>query len=130
MSAKMPLTGRNILVAEDEILISLNITRIIREAGSSVSSVAYVEDGLALNLYEFDAAVLDVSLIDGEVFELADRLREIGIPFVFHSGHAHDLDVLNRYPEAAILDKPAPHTEIVDMLTWCLGDDWVQEGVA
>ncbi len=37
---------------------------------------------------ELACAILDVRLRDGEWFPAAERLREAGVPLIFHSGHA------------------------------------------
>lgn len=51
-------------------------------------------------------AVLDVRLIDGEVFPVADILAERNVPFVFHSGHADGRQLAQRYTASAFCQKP------------------------
>ncbi|MEQ9633830.1 MAG: response regulator, partial [Roseovarius sp.] len=53
-----------------------------------------------------DVALLDVRLKDGEVFPLADKLVDLGVPIVFHSGHIFEEDVRTRYPGAETCQKP------------------------
>lgn len=101
------LGGCTILVAEDEGLIALNLEMLLREAGADVRVVSTVGDAVAAVSSGIDAALLDVSLADGDVFPAADVLAERALPMVFHSGHAEEADLLARYPEARALPKPA-----------------------
>lgn len=52
------------------------------------------------------AAILDVQLTDGDVLPLADRLVEMNVPIIFHSGHAKPEFLKQRYPTAAVCGKP------------------------
>lgn len=96
-----PLTGRRILVVEDEMLLMMNIETTLEDLGcTAISSAANVADALAL-LGErgFDAAMLDVNL-DGETsYPVADALMACGTPFVFATGyadHGERSDLLSR----------------------------------
>lgn len=84
------LTGRRILVVEDEMLLLMNIETTLEDLGcTAISSAANVADALAL-LEErgFDAAMLDVNL-DGETsYPVAEALIARGTPFVFATGYA------------------------------------------
>ena len=84
------LTGRRILVVEDEMLLMMNIEATLEDLGcTAISSAASVGDALALlDERRFDAAMLDVNL-DGEAsYPVADALVARGIPFVFATGYA------------------------------------------
>ena len=108
------LTGRTLLVVEDEFLILLDLQYTLEEAGARVVTAGSVAEGLAVAAHErLDAAVLDVRLPDGEVFPLAEALRERGIPLVFHSGHAERTELKEHFPSAIALSKPAPELELV-----------------
>jgi hypothetical protein len=52
-------------------------------------------------------------LVEGEVFELADRLINDGVPVIFHSGHARTSDLCDRYPGVTALEKPCPPSELI-----------------
>lgn len=105
--AKGGLADADILLAEDEFMIALNIQVELEDEGAHVTVVDSVEDGLKLDLKRYDVAVLDVRLADGDVYPLADALRAAGIEIVFHSGHAEVGSLTERYPGAAALSKPA-----------------------
>ena len=110
------LSGRSILVAEDEFLVAFHWETVLEEQGASVRTVATVEEAMTQSQDGIDAAVLDVSLLDGEVFPVADELQRRGIPFIFHSGHANLSELTERYPAAEAIVKPASETVLVRTL--------------
>lgn len=76
------------MLVEDEPLISMMVEDMLVEIGCIVAGSARSVSG-ALALAErapIDAALLDIHLIDGDSFELADRLYERGVPIVFSTG--------------------------------------------
>lgn len=88
-----PSFGRlNVLIVEDEAIISFLIEDVLRELGCKVvRNVACIEDALAaLDEEAPDVAVLDVNLDGVEVYPVAERLRARGIPFVFTTGYGVD----------------------------------------
>lgn len=81
------LTGRSILVVEDETLIALDIADAFERAGAQVTTTATLRD--ATELVEADglsAAILDHGLGPNDSSALRRRLKERGIPFVMHTG--------------------------------------------
>jgi DNA-binding response OmpR family regulator len=83
------LKGRVILIVEDEPLIAMEIVRAFERAGARVlkastlrQALIVVEDG------DLSAAVLDHGLTDGDSSKLCERLKELNIPFVLHSGYS------------------------------------------
>ena len=116
------LADRRVLVAEDEALIAMEIEAVLLDAGTEVVGPAgYLE--YALELAEEDAvdvALLDVDLGGEDVFPLADRLAERGVPFAFHTGHAERADLARCYPEAPVCRKPTPMDELLKRLAGLL----------
>ncbi|MEX0337671.1 MAG: response regulator [Arenibacterium sp.] len=110
------LAGYTILVADDEFLIALILKTLLSKAGAQVHIAATVEEAITVVEAGVDAALLDVSLADGEVFPAADRLAELQLPFVFHSGHALSDELLKRYPQAHAVTKPAPNQVLLASL--------------
>ena len=110
MSNKAPsagfLTGKRILVVEDEFLIALDIERIFEELEVEVVSVSRNRDALgALQGRPFDLAVLDFKL-DGDTSEAtADRLVERDVPFIFLTGTS-DQTVPARFRDVPVAHKP------------------------
>jgi DNA-binding response OmpR family regulator len=112
------LSGRSILVVEDEPLIALDIVENFRNAGASVIAAHRLSDGLRLAGHpDLSAAVVDFGLSDGEGKALCARLKERGIPFVLHTGYPHAGEAC---PADALVAKPAaPHqliSAVVDLL--------------
>ena len=115
------LAGCSVLIAEDEFLVAFHWETVLEEHGASVKTAASVEDAMPAAQDGIDCAVLDVSLLDGDVFPIADILQARGIPFVFHSGHANLDDLVGRYPGAEALTKPATEAVMVRALERVLG---------
>jgi CheY-like chemotaxis protein len=83
------LSGRRVLVVEDEFFLADDMAHALRALGAEVSGPVPTSDqALALLAAEpIDAAVLDMNLKGRMVFPVADALRERGIPFVFATGY-------------------------------------------
>jgi DNA-binding response OmpR family regulator len=81
------LNGREVLIVEDEPLISLEIARAFRKVGAFITATSTLKQ--ALNLVEHDGlavAIVDHVLRDGDSTLLCERLTDRGIPFVIYSG--------------------------------------------
>lgn len=84
------ISGRRLLVVEDEYLIAWDLASWLESKGAEVVGPApSVADALAaLKLEPLpDAAVLDINLGEEQVFPVADALRAAQVPFVFLSGY-------------------------------------------
>jgi CheY-like chemotaxis protein len=95
-----PLVGRRILLVEDEYLIAETMEEWLSQAGAVVvGPVPSVKQALVLIEGEAGAlggAVLDVNLGRGETaYPIADRLNELGVPYVFATG---DVRIIDRPP--------------------------------
>ncbi|MBA3511326.1 response regulator [Sphingomonas sp.] len=80
--------SRSILIVEDEPLIAMMLEDFLESLGHSISATC---DSLDAAMAEadkggFDLAILDVNLKGENVWPVASRLREQGIPFVIASG--------------------------------------------
>ncbi|WP_371156546.1 response regulator [Jannaschia sp. 2305UL9-9] len=112
------LDDLNILIVEDEAIIALDLSMILEERGATVMGpCGTVEEAVAAVDPSLHVAILDVDLRGQTVFPVADRLRQIGKPFVFHTGR-YDTNALRaRYGEdTPVLVKPAGDTAIVKAL--------------
>lgn len=86
------LSGKAIMVVEDEYLIAISIELAFEEMGATVlGPFSSVDDALeALQGSEPpDAAILDINIRGRPVFPVAQRLNDRGIPFVFATGYDH-----------------------------------------
>lgn len=78
----------NILIVEDEPLISMMLEDFLLSVGHRVSAICETvgEALAAVDSMSFDVAILDVNLKGESVWPVATRLRERSIPFVLASG--------------------------------------------
>jgi CheY-like chemotaxis protein len=78
----------SILIVEDEPLIAMMLEDFLGELGHHVVACCEsVADALGhVERSGFDVAIIDVSLVDGKVWPVADRLAAAGIPFVLATG--------------------------------------------
>ncbi len=108
------LDGLSVLVVENEFLLALNLETIMRDAGAGlIELAASVADATKLiAATKFDAAILDIRLMDGDSLPLAVELIGQGVPVVIHSGHAN-LGHSQIVPDAVFLPKPSTPAEIV-----------------
>jgi CheY-like chemotaxis protein len=84
------LSGRRVLIVEDEYFVADDITRALIRAGAEIVG-PFVDHAEALRALEaglaVDLGILDINL-EGEIsFAVADRLTAMGIPFVFATGY-------------------------------------------
>jgi AmiR/NasT family two-component response regulator len=86
------LTGKRVLVVEDEALVSMLVEDELLDAGATVLGPAVSVDH-PLRPVEaatadggLSAAVLDIDLDGRHVEPVADRLAALGVPFVFATG--------------------------------------------
>lgn len=102
------LTGRRVLVVEDEMVISMFIEDVLQGLGCTVVGPAW-RTQQALELLEghaIDAAVLDLNLgRDGDSYPIADVLMQRGLPFVFSTGYGRQ-GLLPAYRDVPCLTKP------------------------
>lgn len=102
------LSGKRILIVEDEYLVAEETRRVLEKCGAHViGPVSNVQDGIALvHAGGIDAAVLDIKLNDELVFPLADLLDSLGIPFVFATGYEPSI-LPERYKGYILCEKPS-----------------------
>jgi two-component system, response regulator PdtaR len=107
-----------ILVAEDELLIAMDIVDELSAAGFvTIGPFATQSQALDYCRNEIpDCAVLDVRLQDGDCFPLADFLADQDVPMVFHSGHASRLALAERYGNAEVCPKPSATAQIASLV--------------
>ncbi len=103
------LLDPQILVVEDDALIALELeTELARFGWKIVGPAMSLQEGLNLaeHGHPLNAAVLDVNLNGRLVYPLAQKLQDLGIPFVFCTGY----DVVD--PDGRSRDVPVMHKPI------------------
>ena len=104
-----------VLVAEDEMIIGVDLCDTVKEAGFEVAGPYDTTQSAIDAIAERtpDLAILDINLDDGEVYPLAERLLSANVPVIFHTGRADPAEVSVRYPTARALSKPCPPNRII-----------------
>jgi CheY-like chemotaxis protein len=111
-----PLSGRRILVVDDEMLIRITIEDVLADLGcESVIAAATTEMAVALvDEQVFDAAVLDINLNGTSSRIVADALAARGVPFVIATGNRGE--VWEGFRDRAVLRKPFKYDQLVESL--------------
>src|SRR5262249_11332538 len=90
-----------------EALVGIMIHECLTECGFQViGPVCKRADALrAATTGDFDAAILDINLGDGSIYQVAETLSARHVPFAFVTGYDSD-SVDSRFREVLILQKP------------------------
>lgn len=96
-----------ILVVEDNAIVALNAEDLLLEIGAKqvIVAASVAEAEACCDTHEFDFALLDLNLGDGNSIGIADRLHRARVPFAFASGQETCAlpPILSGYP---VLKKP------------------------
>ncbi len=101
------LQGLDVLLLEDETMISFLIEEMLQDLGAaSVRHAARVDAGMKLLADKAPSlAVLDVNLAGELIFPLAEQLVTRDIPFVFLTGYGRS-GVDDRWADYEVIQKP------------------------
>jgi two-component system, response regulator PdtaR len=123
MASNPPPDRPRVLVVEDEFIIALDLSETVQDLGYQLEGpFEGSEDAIeAIGEDMPDLAILDVFTADGEVYPLADKLVEAGVPIVFHSGHVTPAEVRALYPDAVACAKPCPPDRLIDAMQEAVG---------
>jgi CheY-like chemotaxis protein len=118
MTTDNVLNGRKVLVVEDQYAVALDLCEgLDREGASVVGPASSVED--ALEMLESsgrpDVAVLDIQLRGGLVYPVADKLEQLGVPYLFTTACEPD-EIPEQYRLAPRFDKPIRLSSIIDAI--------------
>jgi CheY-like chemotaxis protein len=118
----LALSGRSILIVEDEPLIAIDLRQSLESAGAYVFAATQLPHALQLAEHpDVSAAVLDCRLGQQDSSAICARLEQRGIPFMFYSGY----DDLHRlWPNVARLPKPATAHELIDAVKRMFGSSF------
>jgi CheY-like chemotaxis protein len=105
------LSGRTILIIEDEPLVALDISQTFQQANARVEVAPTRSAALRRIRPEVAAAVLDLGLTDGDGQELCDELKSRSIPFVVYSGYPPPTTL-----SVPFIEKPTRTTALLDAI--------------
>ncbi len=101
------LGQRSVLLVEDSLIIALDAEDILDRFGAAVSTASTPEAAHdILDKDRVDFAILDINLGDQTSFGIADRLRELGIPFFFASGYGEQANLPMEHRSSTVVQKP------------------------
>lgn len=122
MSKSDLLAGLDVLLVEDETMVSFLIEEMLEQLGArGVRHAARLEAGLALVAAKMPAlAILDVNIGGETAFPIAEKLEAAGVPFVFITGYGRD-GVHGRWVDHRVLQKPLTMQEFEQGLRGALG---------
>ena len=121
LSIDAELAGRRVLVIEDESFVLMLLEDTLAEIGCEVAGTASrVGEALdKLNSLLFDVAILDVNLNGSQTLEVAARLAQAGVPFVFATGYGA-ASLLSHFEGVPILQKPFQQCDLEGALRLAL----------
>lgn len=114
------LAGMRILIVEDEFLLASELAQFFESVGATILGPAPDVAVARRHVDQADAAVLDINLMDGTVFPIADELFVRGVPFVFFSGMDAS-SVPDRFRFVGSLPKPVSWTRVLEALAAEIG---------
>lgn len=96
------------LVLEDTMIIAMDAADILTELGAKdVRICSNVSDALReIEANAIEVAVLDVNLGSEQSLPVAERLAELGVPFVVATGYGDREDLTGLYPDCPFVRKP------------------------
>ena len=119
MSGAGALSGRSIMIVEDNFFVADELQRDLHNAGAEVigpfNKVADARDSLAGNADGLSAAVLDVNIGGAKVYPLASELQSAGVPFVFVTGYDARA-IPGQFAAVTRLVKPIARRELIHAL--------------
>lgn len=117
MSPDQSLSGRRVLVVEDEVLVAMGLELALTDAGCHVvGPIGRFDRAMVAAKTEMaDIALLDVNLRGVEVYPIADELAARGIPFAFLTGY--DRSTLPaRFAQRKVLRKPFQWPDLLSVV--------------
>jgi CheY-like chemotaxis protein len=108
MSPTPSLSGRRVLIVEDEYFLADDLGRALTQLGAEVlGPVATREEAFELLATgeRIDLAVLDINLQGESVYPVADTLLEQGVPFLFATGY-NQAAIPAQYQQVLRWEKP------------------------
>ncbi len=112
----------SVLVVEDSLIIALDAEDILTRYGAKVA-IASNSDAAHSHLDDNkpDFAILDINLGDENSFGIADRLHDLGVPFLFASGYGEQAKLPDRHRAWAVVQKPYTTHNLVRAVGELLG---------
>lgn len=117
------LKGHDVMLVEDSLIIALDAEDIANRLGAkTVSTAATVDAALdAIDACKPSLAILDINLGDRNSFPIADRLNELGVPFLFATGYGEQAQLPMDHRGRAVVQKPYTLENVARALDQLIG---------
>lgn len=118
------LSGKRVLVVEDEMLVLMAIEDMLADLGcTSIAVAGNIDKAMELVSTEaFDLATLDVNLNGQRSYPVAKALSEAGVPFAFSTGYGEH-GVGEGYSHHLVLNKPYSRFQFEKVINGLLADE-------
>ena len=102
------LDGEHLLLVEDSLIIALDAEDIVTRLGAAeVATAASVDAAVDLIASAPPTiAILDINLGSTTSFPIADRLLELGVPFIFATGYGEQAQFPDQHRGRVVVQKP------------------------
>lgn len=115
------LSGKRVLIVEDEAAISMLLEDMLMDFGCEVVGPA-ARLAAALDLAKgasFDLAILDVNLAGEPIYPVAEALTERGLPFLFSTGYG-GAGIKEPFRNRPVVQKPFGQADLQRMMAQAL----------
>ena len=121
-SPSLVLAGHSLLLVEDSLIIALDAEDVAERLGAErVLTAATVQAGLDAIEDGPTVAMLDINLGDASSYPIADRLAELGVPFLFASGYGEQANLPEQHLGRPVLQKPYTLENVARAIAELLG---------
>jgi DNA-binding response OmpR family regulator len=104
---ELPLSGRAILLVEEDAQIALQLEAKFQRVGARVYAVGNLRDALHMAHHPaLAAAVVNLRLGGDNTAAVCSRLAHLGVPFMIHT-RFDPTEASQKWPSAPVLNKPA-----------------------
>ena len=102
------LRGKKVLLVEDSLIIALDAEDLLDRLGADfVTTESSVVSAIAaIETERPDFAILDINLGDHDSVPIANRLAELGVPFMFATGYGEQSQLPDALKPRPVLQKP------------------------
>ncbi len=108
-----------ILIVEDEPLIRVALQEFLEKRGHACAHACTAEEALELARHlMFDAALLDVSLKDKQVYPVVRALQDKGVRCIFVGGYLRE-DLPTEFANVRTIAKPFAESAVLDAIAEC-----------
>lgn len=120
-TVQSPLSGRHVLIVEDEMIVAMDLCDIVESLGCTFVTAGRVSKAVQIAATQpFDLGILDLNLAGEAVYPVADALDRRGIAYVIASGYGIE-GIDAAYRDRPMLFKPYTPQQVGSALLRLIG---------